>query len=63
MVLLMPISNFARDLWITKQFRKPLQAMKTRVNQLLSGNTSPDTLRYLIYSAHDVQVANVLEWL
>lgn len=27
-VLLMPISAFARDLWITKQFRKPVEAMR-----------------------------------
>jgi len=30
LVLLMPISEFARDLWITKQFLKPVQAMRER---------------------------------
>lgn len=63
LVLTMPFSDFARDLWITKQFRGPLKAMRQRVTEILGNNTSRDTLRYLLYSAHDVQVANVLSWL
>jgi hypothetical protein len=63
LVLLMPISDFARDLWITKQFRRPVEAMRERVRQITRGDTSRDTLRYIMYSAHDVQVANVLQWL
>jgi hypothetical protein len=59
----MPFSSFARDLWLTKQFKKPLAAMKQRVHELTSNITDPDTLRYFLYSAHDVQVANVLQWL
>lgn len=59
----MPISDFARDLWITKQFRRPLEAMRERARQIASGDNSRDTLRYMMYSAHDVQVANVLQWL
>ena len=62
-VLLQPISDFARDLWITKQFRKPIQAMHQRVTEILANSSDPDTLRYMVYSAHDVQVANVLQWL
>ena len=50
----MPISDFARDLWITKQFRKPVEAMKERAMQLISNITSSDTLRYMLYSAHDL---------
>jgi hypothetical protein len=34
--------------------------MKARVEQILNNNTDSDTLRYFLYSAHDVQVANVL---
>lgn len=37
--------------------------MKARVEQILNNNTELDTLRYFLYSAHDVQVANVLHWL
>lgn len=60
----MPFSDFARDLWLTKQFKKPLAAMKARVHELISDNNDHrDTLRYFLYSAHDVQVANVLHWL
>jgi hypothetical protein len=63
LVLTMPFSNFARDLWLTKQFKKPLAAMKNRVYELIGDITDLDTLRYFLYSAHDVQVANVLQWL
>ena len=37
--------------------------MTERVKQVLANSTDPDTLRYILYSAHDVQVANVLAWL
>lgn len=37
--------------------------MHTRVQQIIANNTDRDTLRYMLYSAHDVQVANVLNWL
>ncbi len=59
-MLTSPFSEYARDLWITKQFNKPVAAMKARVEQILNNNTDSDTLRYFLYSAHDVQVANVL---
>ena len=62
-VLLEPISDFARELWITKQFRKPMKAFHQRVNEVLTQSNNTDSLRYMLYSAHDVQVANVLQWL
>ena len=35
--------------------------MKERVNILLNKNDTEDNLKYLIYSAHDTQLANALE--
>lgn len=59
----MPFNDLARDLWLTKQFKKPLAAMRNRVAEVINNSTDRDTLRYFLYSAHDVQVANVLQWL
>ena len=57
MVLIKPICNFARDLWITKQFIKPINSMKQRVKDIIDAideQQNRDTLRYVLYSAHDV---------
>lgn len=37
--------------------------MRKRVAEVINNSTDRDTLRYFLYSAHDVQVANVLSWL
>lgn len=50
----MPFSDFARDLWLTKQFKKPLTAMRKRVAEIINDSTDRNTLRYFLYSAHDV---------
>lgn len=44
----------SRNLYITKQFRRPIAEMKRRVTEILNGDPDRNTLRYLIYSAHDV---------
>ena len=54
LVLTMPFSDFARDLWLTKQFKKPLTAMRKRVAEIINDSTDRNTLRYFLYSAHDV---------
>ena len=53
----------AKPLYETKFFRKPFAAIDTRVNEIMNSATSPDTLRYMIYSAHDTQIINALDWL
>lgn len=41
----------------------PLAAFAERVNDLIQNNTSRDTLRYYIDSAHDTHVIALLLWL
>lgn len=57
---------FTRDtrrLVFSRVMRKPLEAMQNRVNELkgLKHNVTP--LRYAIYSGHDDQISNMMEWL
>lgn len=59
----MPFVGDIRDVFATKMLRFPLQAMHQRIFDITGGDKSRDTLRYVIYSAHDVQVGNILEWL
>jgi len=37
--------------------------MEQRIDELLGTNTTADPLRYMIYSAHDDQLSNIMEWL
>ncbi len=46
--------SFALPLYMTKLMRYPLQAMNDRMDEILSGIDDNDTLRYLLYSGHDV---------
>ena len=43
-----------RNYFMQKMIRKPLQALKDRVQQLIKGDITNDNLRYILYSAHDV---------
>lgn len=54
-------SKQARDLHISKIFRKPLAIMQDKVDQ--ETDKKYDDLKYLIYSAHDTQVDNIMTWL
>lgn len=47
---------------ISRILRKPLKEMQTKVNDLLAGNQTTD-LKYMIYSAHDDQIVNMLNFL
>jgi len=42
-----------------------MEAMKKRVGQLMmkAAREEDENIRLMIYSAHDVQVANVIEWI
>lgn len=37
--------------------------MQNRVNAILGKDASETPLRYMIYSAHDDQISNLVEWL
>lgn len=63
-VLIKPFEGIARQIYITKMFRMPLEQMEQRFQEVvgnLTGKQSP--YRYVIYSAHDTQIANVIEFL
>ncbi len=63
-VLNLPYSYKAKQLYVTKMFSKPLQAMAARVDEIIKGKAeNRDSLRYVIYSQHDTQTINILEWL
>ena len=53
----------ARKLYFSKMFERPLAEMQRRVDELLGYREAGSPLRYMIYSAHDDQIANVMEWL
>ena len=59
-------SKDARDLMMSRMLRKPLSLMKEKVD-MLSGlnetNTTKKNLKFMIYSAHDTQVVNMMDFL
>mmetsp|Transcript_14401 Transcript_14401/g.10134 ORF Transcript_14401/g.10134 Transcript_14401/m.10134 type:complete len:213 (+) Transcript_14401:672-1310(+) len=54
-------SKESRDLHISRIFRRPLKIMQDKVDQ--DDEHKYDDLKYLIYSAHDTQVDNILTFL
>ena len=52
----------SRALEISRILRKPLREMKQKVNDLLNGK-KPKDLKLMIYSAHDDQLINMLDFL
>jgi hypothetical protein len=48
-----PMDELGRTLFITKMLRSPLAEMQARLQDIVSGNESRDTLRYFLHSAHD----------
>ncbi|CDW85891.1 histidine acid phosphatase family protein [Stylonychia lemnae] len=61
--LTLPVGQQGRQLLMTKQLSKPIQSMKNRIQEILSGNQSKDTLRYIVYSGHDDTISNLLVFL
>jgi len=49
-----------RQVFITKLFRKPLQAISDKVDAILAGKESQNDLKYIMYSAHDDNIANAI---
>ena len=57
------MNDLGRTLFITKLLRLPLAALQSRLQDVLHGNPSRDTLRYFLHSAHDFQISQFLLWL
>ena len=62
-VLSKGLDSYARPLYMTKFFSKPLAAMENIVQNLIGKKDTSQMLRYFIYSAHDTQILAVLDWL
>ncbi|CDW80941.1 histidine acid phosphatase family protein [Stylonychia lemnae] len=66
-VLTLPLGDDGRQLSMTKLMLKPLKYMQDRVDSLIknSGDTkdNKNDLKYVINSAHDDQISNMLLWL
>lgn len=52
----------ANALMMSRMLRKPLAVMKEKINQMLA-NDVEIPLKYMIYSAHDTQVVNMMDFL
>lgn len=52
-----------RTLFATRLFQRPIQALNDRFEELANGEHRVDSLRYLLHSAHDFQIAQILVWL
>ena len=54
-----------RRLFLSRMMRKPLQHMRSKVNQALGKEQAgpENNLKYMVYSAHDDQVDNMMVWL
>lgn len=53
----------ARKIFMSRHFRKPIQYLKDKVQAVIEGKDSPDSLKYVLHSSHDTQLINVLDWL
>ena len=55
--------TYSRRLFVSRFLNGPIEAMKERVHDIISNDTSRDSLRYFMDSAHDTHVINLLLWL
>ena len=56
----------SRDLMMSRLMRRPYASMRRIVKELISGDDKKglfNDLKYIIYSAHDTQVDNLMVWL
>ena len=62
-VLLKSFDKFANRMFATRNFHHPMEFIKEKVNQILTGTETKDSLRYYLHSSHDTQVVNAVAWL
>lgn len=61
-VLIKTFDDKARKLMDTRLMRFPLSTLSARLSSLISGTEKNTDMRYVLYSAHDTQIANLLEF-
>lgn len=52
----------SRKLFMSRIFRTPMDSMEEIIKSILAGE-EPKTQKYVLFSAHDTQIGNILEWL
>lgn len=50
-------------MFATRNFHIPMEQMDQKVQQILGGTESRDSLRYYLHSSHDTHVVNAVAWL
>ena len=58
--LLLPYTDAARKLFVTKLLEKPIQEIKQLSGRIQYDQSLDRIPKYRVYSAHDTQVANIL---
>ncbi|CDW90747.1 UNKNOWN [Stylonychia lemnae] len=61
--LRIPCGEEGRQLFMTKQFRKPMTKMLERIRDIIFKNQTEDSLRVWSYSAHDDTISNGIPFL
>lgn len=56
-------SKDARDLMMSRMLRKPLKLMQSKIDVVLGTKPHGCPLKFVIYSAHDTQVVNMMDFL
>ena len=56
-------SHEARRLVFSRVMRKPLELMEQRVDEIMGRVKETSEVRYMIYSAHDEQISNMVEYM
>ncbi|CDW76973.1 major acid phosphatase map (histidine-acid phosphatase) [Stylonychia lemnae] len=60
LTLVLDFQDITRKLFVSKLLEMPIQNIMKRIDEISNGDKDQSTLRYMIYSGHDVQIANVL---
>mmetsp|Transcript_15926 Transcript_15926/g.15340 ORF Transcript_15926/g.15340 Transcript_15926/m.15340 type:complete len:121 (-) Transcript_15926:298-660(-) len=50
-------------LWGSRMMRVPLQKLQERLEKVYADSAQPQDLKYVLYSAHDIQLANLIKFM
>ena len=62
-VLIKSFDNLARKLLASRNFEMPVKHMAEKVQALLQGTETRDSLRFVLQSEHDTHIVNSVTWL
>ena len=58
-----PLSDLNRQIVVSKELRDPIAIISEKVSSILNGTDTRDSLKYLMYSSHDDNLANTIIFL